>query len=59
MNVNTCPTPPHPPNVHENARPDKGRAPTIYIIETGCFLSALLYIVIPVVPHEAVAEVSE
>ena len=24
-------TPTHPPNVHENARPDKDRAPTMYM----------------------------
>ena len=29
------PTPPHPPNVHENARPDKGRAPTKQSWETN------------------------
>ena len=28
QNVNTCPTPPHPPNVNKTPRPSKGRGPT-------------------------------
>ena len=56
MNVNTCPTPPHPtpPNVHENTRPDKGRAPTNkqpigiagYCIR-HCFFFGPSYLVVP------------
>jgi hypothetical protein len=30
MNVNTFPTPPQPADVHETARPSKGRAPTCW-----------------------------
>ena len=29
MNVFTCPTPPHPPDVYKTPRPSKGRGPTM------------------------------